>query len=183
MESHHMKEIWKPIPGMESIYEASSLGKIRSLSRQIRSSYGASRMIKGRVLVPILSGHRYQRVTIAIQGVHRGHRVHRLVAEAFIPNPEALPEVNHKNGDKLDNRATNLEWCTRSSNNNHAIKMGLKPPVLGSQHGQSKLGERDVIAIRSAIEAGEIGYVLAEKYGVSRSTISNIKLRHTWTHI
>ena len=178
-----MKETWKPIPGMESFYEASSLGRIRSISREVNTGNGFTRTAKGKVLAPQICGHRYYRVTIAMCGTKIGHAVHRLVAKAFIANPGNLPEVNHKNGNRLDNRAENLEWCTRSSNINHAIGAGLKPPGLGSRHGMSKLTEALVLEIRSALCSGEPGYVLAERYGVTKSTISSIKTGATWGHV
>src|SRR5690242_19034225 len=99
-----MEEIWKPIPNYFG-YEASNLGRIRSW-RNGR---------KGNVLKPYM-GHEYRAVKLRNNGRNIAFRVHQLVATTFMPNPENKPQVNHIDGDKLNNHVTNLEWCTLSEN-------------------------------------------------------------------
>ena len=113
----NMEEKWKPVVGYEELYEVSSLGRIRSLSRSIQGN-------KGEYVIPsrILKGHYcygYRYVELRKGGEHKAYRVHRLVAEAFLPNPNKYPIINHKNEIRDDNRVDNLEWCTHKYNSNY----------------------------------------------------------------
>jgi hypothetical protein len=104
---------------------------------------------------------------------------HRLVAEAFVDNPNNLPEINHINGIKHDNRAENLEWCTRSANILHAISTGLRGP---SKYHEPKLTPRQVRAIMTI--GNRLTYKeIASIYNVSEKVIKDIYWGHTWNHI
>ena len=106
-----MKEIWKDIKDYEGYYQISNLGRIKSLPRN--GTIKSERIIKGAI-----SKNGYLRVCLQKNGIKTNFLVHRLVAEAFIPNPDNLPQVNHKDEDKTNNIYTNLEWCTASYNTN-----------------------------------------------------------------
>ena len=110
--------------------------------------------------------------------------IHRLVALHFIENPDNLPTVNHKNGDKNDNNYTNLEWMTSADNIKHGHQTGLFD-INGVDNGQSKLTEKQVLEIREKYIPKTRGLVpsLAEKYGVNESIIYGIVKRKTWKHI
>lgn len=102
-------------------------------------------MISGKWLSICDNGHGYKQVFICVKNKHYMRYVHRLVAECYLPNPNKLPEVNHKNGDKANNSVDNLEWCTRSENQRHAIRTGLKPPNSDKQRrASSKTGKRTI---------------------------------------
>ena len=109
-----MKEEWRPIKGYEGLYKVSNMGRVKSLY------YGKERILKTRNGL-----HGYKHVILSKQATKKTSRVHRLVAEAFIPNPMNLPVVNHLDGNKHNNCVFNLEWCTVKENTNHAIKTGL----------------------------------------------------------
>ena len=110
------KEIWKPVKGYEGLYEASSLGRIKSLPRNTtRGKIRVSNNIRG-----------YPSLRLSNKGVITRHPVHRLVLKAFLPNPENKPQCNHKNGIKHDNRIENLEWSTAKENARHAFDTGLR---------------------------------------------------------
>ncbi len=107
-------------------------------------------------------------------------RVHRLVAEHFLENPNSLSQVNHKNGIKSDNRLENLEWCTCSHNHKHAFKKGLRHNKCGELSHLSKLSNNDVSKIRELIKTHIPQKDIAKIYHISPMAISNIKLRKTW---
>ena len=121
-----IKEIWKDIKDYEGLYQVSNLGRVRSLDRYvdtISNGITTKRKIKGNVLSLKIS--KYAQVSLCKFGVITYHYVHRLVAQAFIPNPLDLPEVNHKNGKWLDNQVDNLEWIDRKGNCEHAVANSL----------------------------------------------------------
>ena len=103
-----MKEEWKPIEGYEGLYEVSNMGRVKSLNYR---HTGKERILKGGD-----DGYGYLCVNLCKDGKANKGKIHRLVAQAFLENPQNLPEVNHKNEDKTDNRVENLEWCTKQYN-------------------------------------------------------------------
>ena len=114
-----MTEQWKPIEGYEGLYEVSNLGHVRGVARIVRSSGISQRMALGRVLKPYTNKLRYQYVALSKDNKRETLSVHRLVAMAFIPNPDNLPCVNHKDEDPKNNKVENLEWCTTKYNLNY----------------------------------------------------------------
>lgn len=105
--------------------------------------------------------------------------IHRLVAAAFLPNPEDLPQINHLDGDKHNNYLENLEWCSRSSNVNHAYFSGATG-VMGF-HGRSSITLATIVQIRMKYATGAYTQQqLADEYGIGRSTVSAITLKKTW---
>ena len=113
--------MWKDIKGYEKLYMVSDMGEIKSLPKNHRYGSKVERILKGR---PDKDG--YLRVNLSKDGKLKEAKVHRLVANAFIPNPQNKPTVNHKNALVSDNRLSNLEWFTYSEQNKHLYKMGLK---------------------------------------------------------
>lgn len=109
--------------------------------------------------------------------------VHRLVAQTYIPNPKNLPQVNHKNSIRTDNRVENLEWVTNAENCAHMKSQ--KHSTFGERNTSHKLTEKQVIEIRknSILGLGGNTHKLSKKYGISTSTIINIMSRRTWQHI
>lgn len=104
-------------------------------------------------------------------------RIHRLVAEAFIPNPDNKPQVNHIDGDKSNNKVTNLEWCANQENTIHAYRTGLAKPLKGCDNASSKLTKEDILYIRSHYKYHDREFstiALGKKFNVSRYTIASI---------
>lgn len=179
-----MKEIWKPVVGYEGFYEVSNTGEVRSLDRICRGRSGRH-VRRGRVLKQqTVRGRGYQTVTLAARKKHKNHKVHRLVAFAFIKNEDCSKIfVNHKDGCKSNNRVENLEWCTRAENNAHAIATGLNDQV-GEKHAQAKLNNIKIRVIRRMCDTGywdmkEIG----EMFGITGTHVSYINKRKVWGHI
>lgn len=107
--------------------------------------------------------------------------IHREVARVFIPNPDNKPQVNHKNGIKTDNGVENLEWATRSENQLHAVRTGLRKIYTLEDSAASKLTNVQVIVIREAIRAGHKQKAIAKYFGLNQSTISLIKSGKNWS--
>lgn len=109
-------EIWKFIEGHENEYLISNFGRVLSIPRK---------RTKGGLLKPQIGKWGYEHVCIRENGKYKLHKIHRLVAKAFLPNPQGFSQVNHKNGNKVDNRVENLEWCSPSFNSKEAYRIGL----------------------------------------------------------
>lgn len=126
-----MEEVWKDIKGYEGFYQVSNLGRIQSLDRLIDTDikYVGKRLHKGRVLLPCINNKGYKTVRLCKYGETKVFLVHRLVAGAFIPNPNNYPIINHKDENPKNNCVENLEWCTQKYNmnwNDVMKKVGLK---------------------------------------------------------
>jgi len=181
-----MEEQWKDVVGYEGIYRVSNMGRIKSLSRKVDHEYSKKIFIKERILKGWLINSGYFSIGLSKDGYNSKKLIHRIVAEAFITNPENKPEINHKNGIKTDNRVENLEWCSSSHNKLHSFKMGLspKPKRKGEKNGRSKLTKNDVLQIRSIYPQGWLTQQeIADAYDVTQVHISRILLRKIWTHI
>jgi hypothetical protein len=138
-------EIWKDIKGYEGLYQVSNTGKVRSLDRIVKGKLNSTRLIKGKELSATDNGRGYLKVALQLDGrnTRKIYKVHRLVAEAFIPNPLNKSEVNHINCIKTDNRVSNLEWNTSSENSSHAYNNDLKNIEQLSKLRQKRIARID----------------------------------------
>lgn len=127
-----MEEAWKDIEGYEGKYRVSTMGRVESLTRTAFNGY-KYHILKGRILRLGVSTVGYPTVVLTKDCIQKSYSVHRLVAKAFIENPENKDQVNHIDGIKKNSYVTNLEWSTRCENIKHAYNNGLKlPPSLGN---------------------------------------------------
>lgn len=122
----------------------------------------------------------YKILKVTLHGRQFNKKVHRLVAETFIPNPNNYSDVNHIDGDKLNNHVSNLEWCTRKYNINHSYKLGLSK--TGEYRYNAKLTNDDCSEIFEAHEAGISQRDIAKHYNVSQPTISGILSRKRYAY-
>lgn len=167
-------ENWKAIPGYEGIYEVGDLGHIRRLTAH-------NNTFSGRILAPGINSKGYASVALYKDGDRKTHSVHILVASAFCVRSEGQYIVNHKRGEKADNRAVRLEWCTPAQNSQHAIRTGIWKPKRGDSHPLSKLNSKKVARIRKRYAAGGITMeALGHRYGVVLGTIWMIIRNRTW---
>ena len=166
-----MTTIHSAIEGFESFYFITPCGKVWS----VRAN---------RYLIPHADGCGYPFVALcdASRSLRVQPKVHVLVARAFIPNPNGLPQVNHIDGDKTNNAVSNLEWISRAANIRHAFDIGLASQV-GSRNAYAKLTEADVMTIRKMSNQGIIQKTIAAKFGVTRSTVCRIAQGKSWHHV
>jgi len=168
-----MKEQWKEIKNYED-YLISDRGRVFSFYTKKVLKPGDS------------STGGYLLVDLYKNGNRKSQKVHRLVALAFIPNPENKETVNHIDGVKTNNHADNLEWATHSENTQHSFDNGLQKPTClkGIKNGRAKLNEDQVLEIRRIFATGEYSQTaLGKMFGVDHSLISLIILRKNWKHI
>ena len=170
-----MKEVFEDLKGYEDTYQISEFGRIFSKRRLV-----GNKIIFGRELEPQLTSDGYLKVTLSKDGTSKRFYVHRLVAMQFIDNINNLEQVNHIDGNKLNNNVTNLEWCTKEENQNHAVEHNLM------QHGEARpsaiLKESEVIEIYKA--KGILSSAqLSAKYGVSKNTINRILRGEKWSYL
>ena len=163
-------EKWAAIAGFEGLYEVSDRGSIRSLDRVSL----IPRKVKGRPLKPSLNGAGYLSVCLYKDGIGQPCRVHSLVIAAFV----APVECGHNNGDRLDNRADNLRWVTKSENQLDRARHGTD--CRGERHPAAKLTRAEVIGIRYLLKLGTKQRLIAEKFGVSTGHVAAIGRRKTW---
>ncbi len=176
------EEIWKDIIGYEGFYQVSSFGNVRSLDRYVNCNKGSMQFKKGMPIKPFVNHKGYGMVDLKINEVGKTISVHRIVAQNFIENPENKPQVNHKDGNKLNNHITNLEWMTNKENINHASENKLLYRPNGEKCHYSKLTANEVIEIRK-LKGKKTHKEIAKLFNVAPSNIGMILLNKTWKHI
>lgn len=175
-------EIWKDIEGYEEFYQVSNLGRVKSIERLVDHPKGGKRIVRERFLAVKTNKRGYLYSSLSKNGIVTNQFNHRLVAFAFISNPENKPEVNHKNGIKTDNYLENLEWCNRSENEVHARKIGLKKTKKGENSNLSKLTDLEAKIIKYNFK-GVTHNDIAILFGISKHQVSKIKQGKSWSHI
>lgn len=179
--NYDIDEVWKPIKDFECLYEINNLGEIRSLDREVIYSNGVKHIHKGKMLKPRKDKYGYLNIVLNKNGKSKTFKVHRLVAITFIPNPNNLPEVNHKDENKLNNSINNLEWCTSKYNCNYGnhsknISKSLTGRTLSEQTKKLMSDSRSIKVVQLSLndELIKIWNSLREtdKFGYNHSCVS-----------
>ena len=177
-----MTEIWKTIDGFNGWYDISNFGKIRSW----RNNTNTRGVRKTPRILKHSSVRGYMIATLFKNKERYKIATHRLVAQAFIPNTDDKPHINHKDGVRYNNHISNLEWCTRSENMRHAHDNNMVNVQRGEDRPMAKLTENDVKEIRQIAKGRGRFYnpkELAEKYGVHYRHISRVVKGTRWGHV
>jgi hypothetical protein len=177
------KKIWKEIVGYEGRYLISNYAEVKSVKRTVKHSRpGLTRTVPEKMLSYWRNHRGYVMVSVH-KGGKRSFAVHILVAKHFVPNPDSKPEVNHKRGNKEDNRAWMLEWNTRKENNDHSRNV-LGKKFYGEKHGMARLTESDVRRIIELYKTGKYTYVaIAKMFEMEETQIHRIVKRTSWIHL
>lgn len=163
------KEIWKQIKDYPK-YFVSDMGNVKRNNKILKNWLIGSRS----------ESYKYKAVTLSKDGKIFKFLTHRLVLSAFVENEHNKPFVNHKNGNKLDNRLENLEWVTHKENHSHAAKIGLME--RGSRRYNAKLNENDIIKIRNL--SGKISHKkIGVMFGISQPIVTRIINKKVWKHV
>jgi hypothetical protein len=171
-----MAEIWKDVKGFEGRFKISNIGNVLSINGRYKGD---------RLLTPCLDTEGYYVTDLRMTPIKRRVRIHSLVAEHFIDKPEGLnyPCVNHKDGNKINNHFSNLEWVSKKDNCIHAVDTGLHDQK-GSKHHNSKLTESEVIEMRNLYNEFTIRHrAICVLYGVTREQARDVINRKNWKHI
>lgn len=153
---------WVWVDGYEGYYQVSHKGEVRSVDRRI-ANRGVMKRVKGRVLKHRIGEHGYHIVALCKNGTFKNMKVHRLVANAFVGRARGMNEVNHKDGNKDNNSADNLEWCSRKHNIRHSVEIGLRKPPANRR----KVRRSDGVVFESITDA-------ARSIGSSSGSVCNM---------
>jgi hypothetical protein len=172
-----MKEIFRDIERYEGLYQISNFGQVKSLKRIDLNNH----LLEEKILKNSLTLKGYFQTALYKDSKVARFATHRLVAQAFIPNLENKPQINHKNGVKICNEVWNLEWVTAKENTCHAEKMNLRNSK-GENNFTSKLKNEEIIKIRNECKKYTVP-ILSKKYNIDEITIWRIIKGEAWNHI
>jgi len=176
-------ETWVDITKYESLYAVSNFGRVKSKARNLINTRGIPYNRPSKINKALPTSRGYVRAALYKDGKTKYYSIHRLVAQAFIPNSHNKEEVNHKDGNKLNNCVTNLEWNTRGENERHARANGFKN-MVGENHPNSLFTNNQVKSIRNVKKYTDLTVPqIAHLLDRSKHTISSIIARRGWTHL
>ena len=161
-----MKEIWRPIKGYENLYEVSNKGRVRSLTKYCMRFGCRKTLIRGKLLSIRKNASGYIMVSLAKKGTKKQVLIHRLVAQAFIPNPNNYPIINHKDENPSNNNVNNLEWCTQKYNVNYGTARSRTRITNKINRSKGKT-DIDKVLLKTHITKT----ALAKELGISKSTL------------
>lgn len=173
-------EEWRDVKGYEGIYQVSNLGRVKRLPRYVETIRGDLRMVRLTILRANCKDG-YPTVNLCLNGKGTSYKVHRLVALAFIPNPDNKPHIDHINMIRDDNRVENLDWVTQAENNKRALAKVGRRFKTQRKNGLKAITAETVLEICKSLDNRSFSQKeLSDTYGVSVDSISNIHRGITW---
>jgi len=176
-----MIEKWRDIKGYENYYQVSNIGNVRSLDRTV--PHPVMGFKKGKPCKQHPNHNGYMRVGLHKLGNREQEFVHKLVGQAFVSNPNSKPQINHIDGDKLNNNVENIEWCTNKENCIHASNLGLRNPVRGIEHHNAKMNPEKVKDLRKKRDEGWSYKQLCDLFGITKGVVGQIYHKRTWAYV
>ena len=164
-----MEEIWKDVPGYEGYYQASNLGRIKSVSRIVKHNCGGPKKVNERIMKGYINRYGYKRVDLSKKGVNKQFSAHRIIAMTFLGESDLV--VNHIDGVKLNNHINNLEYVTPQENTAHAVRAGLIK-------NNSQINEKNIV---EDYQNGSRLRELEKKYNTSHHNIRKILTKNKIT--
>lgn len=174
-------EVWKDVKEFLGYYQVSNLGRYRSVERTVTFADGRVRTFESKILKPFTSKKGYPTATLSYKGKNYKRYVHRMVAESFLELEEGDVEVNHIDGDKLNNTASNLEWISHSDNLTHFHANSNSNS--GERNNLSVLKDKDIVSIREMSSKGVSSKEISSLYEVDYKTIWRIVTYQTWKYV
>lgn len=171
------KEEWREVAGSDGLYLISNLGNLRRVEYVSRKGD----IVPERQIAYYVNSQGYIATKIKINGKFKTKSAHRLIAEAFIPNPDNKPQINHIDNNRKNNSIENLEWVTAKENIHHCIRQKRNP--IGEKHGSAVLTEYDVKIIKRLFKQGVSVPVVAKAFDLSQGAIRCIKDNRTWKFV
>ena len=174
------------IAGWEGLYAVTEDGRVWAHPKSTTAGSGIKYHVGHWMKSHAYSGRtNHQRVYLSRDGKKVGMQVHRLVADAFLPNPDCQPVVNHLDGDPLNNRVENLEWTTHSGNCIHAVRMGLTrlPNQRGASNSNARLTDASVLEMRTMHSSGVSVSHISKVFGVASKTVRDAVTFKSWKHL
>ena len=168
-------QMMREVPGCRGIYSVTTDGRVWSSPREWTAGKGSPQGHAGRWLTPVVDATGYERVRLTVDGARTFPSVHRLVALTWIENSGGMPQVNHIDGDKLNNSVENLEWCTSAENIRHAHAIGLHGP-----RPSRKLTMDGARSLRQRHADGETVADLARAFSIDRKTVYGVLQGRTY---
>jgi hypothetical protein len=171
-----MTEFWKDIEGYEGLYQISNKGRVKSLGNKHRKSV--------MILKPTIEYYGYHTVSLCRNQEGKTKKVHRLVAKAFVSGYDDTKEINHKDGNKLNNIPENLEWVTVKENAQHAFRIGLRKNSKADKHPERKISSEDVFCIHGLYLTGLFTQLdIGRMFGISDGHVGMILDGKRWKSI
>lgn len=174
------EEKWSPVLGYEGLYEISTHSRVKSIERTAYRSDGIYRYVPQILLKLNPNSDGYLMMILSKDGIQKNMCVHIMIAKIWVDNPNNHPEVNHIDGNKLNNLPTNLEWGTHRYNMQHAYKTGLVGILKGSNVHCAVINEMIAMKI---FKSSDKGIDISKRYNVSTNIVSAIKTGKTWNHV
>ena len=167
-----MKEMWRSIKGYEGLYEISNKGRVKSLARYYKAFGYRKIIIEEKIMSPVESPQGYYQIGLSKEGAKKHVQIHRLVAQAFIPNPQSLPFINHKDENKKNNCVDNLEWCTPEYNVNYGSGIARAKEARKTKKIKRAEEIRKAKQLRKPAKKDEIEMVLKEA-NMTKTVLAN----------